>query len=183
VRVTGAGHGVDFRTPGQECSLEDREFADRLAKSKAFGELAAKGRGGGKIVHELKASIAPVEEWLGIPGARGDAVSCNIAGRQKPSNPALMLLILVRWSPNERLRHRADAAGGRVVWCLNVDVRCGEEGKRQGIFNCAFLRKTDAGAEVASVLDERDGGKIVKAAPKDLEIFLEEWFREHAAIQ
>lgn len=50
---------------------------------------------------------------------------------------------------------------GKVVWCLNLDVGKGPDGKRQRIFKSGFRRQDDADTELAKLLQEhRDGGLV-----------------------
>ena len=72
---------------------------------------------------------------------------------------------------------------GRAVWCLQLDLPPGADGKRQRVFRSGFKRKSEADEALQRLLAERNAGALVKPDPRTFASFLADWFSQHAERQ
>lgn len=72
---------------------------------------------------------------------------------------------------------------GKVTWGYSLDHGKGADGKRKQQFKSGFSFQREAADALKKLLKEKDADDLVRPDPTVFEVFIEDWFREHAARQ
>jgi len=72
---------------------------------------------------------------------------------------------------------------GKITWGYSLDHGKGADGRRKQQFKSGFSLKGEAEEALRKLLNEKDTGELVRPDPTMFAVFIEDWFREHAARQ
>jgi len=72
---------------------------------------------------------------------------------------------------------------GKITWGYSLDHGKGADGRRKQEFKSGFSLKGEAQDALRKLLNEKDAGELVRPDPTMFAVFIEDWFREHAARQ